>query len=109
MRAHVNVQDRAMSVPQGRSRLRVMLVSGVMCQRQAPDLMGRAADKGWSNHRGDRDREATVVARESKGGETTDATDANGEQGEGERKGRQLTDYITMNGNQRCSAERRGQ
>ena len=86
-----------------------MLVSGVVCQRRAPDLTGRAADKGWSNDRGDGDRETKVVARESEGGETTDATDANGERGEGERKGRQLTDYITMNGNQRCSAERRGQ
>ena len=41
-----------------------------------------------------------------RGGETTDA---NGEQGKGEQKGRQYTDIIVMNRYQRRSTKRRGQ
>ena len=56
-------------------------MSGAVCQRPAPDLKGREADYGGSNYRGDRDREAQAIARKSKGGEISDATDATGERG----------------------------
>ena len=35
MRAYVDVQDRAIRLPQGRSRLRVMPLSGAVCQQSA--------------------------------------------------------------------------
>ena len=79
LRAHVDVQDRAMRVPQGRSRLRVILMSGAVCQQRTPDLTGRDAE-----HRGNnRDGETQAVTGESEGGaaDATDAMDATGERG----------------------------
>ena len=58
-------------------------MSGAVCQRRAPDLMGQEADKGGRNPSGDGDVEAKAAARASEGGETIDATDANGEIREG--------------------------
>ena len=48
--------------------------------------MGREADGGVRNPRGDEDGEAEAAVRASKGGETTDATDMNMEQGERGKK-----------------------
>ena len=59
--------------------------------------MGRESDKGGGNPKVDCDREAKAAARAREGEETTDATDVNGERGEGEKKWRQEPDYIMMN------------
>ena len=64
-------------------------MSGAVCQRRAPDLTQREADKGGRNHVGDGNVEAQAAERASEGGENTDATDVNRERGEGESKGRQ--------------------
>ena len=58
-----------------------MLMSGVVCQRCVPDSTGRESDEEGRNHGGNGDGEAQAAAQESEGGETTDATDANGERG----------------------------
>ena len=87
IRAHVDVQDLVMWVPQGRSRLYVMSMSGAVWQHCAPDQTGRETERGGSNGY----REAQVAEGESKGGkttDTTDATDATTEGGDGEERGR---------------------
>ena len=79
MRAHIDVQDRTMQVPQGRLRLRVMPMSRVVCQRRTPDPTGRDAEHGGNNG----DRETHAAAGESEGGKAnaTDAAEATGERG----------------------------
>ena len=51
MRAPVVVQDHAMWLPSGGPQLRVLLVSGAVRQRCAPDLSGQAADDAGENSR----------------------------------------------------------
>ena len=73
MLAHVNVQDRAMRVPQGRSRLRVMPLSGAVCQqRAAPDLTGQDAEQG--GNRGEGDGETKAAGGKVKGGQPSHQT-----------------------------------
>ena len=79
MRAQIDMQDRAMWVLQGHLRLCVMSMSGVVCQRRAPDPTGQEADHGGGNG----DVEAQAAARESKGGTITDAADTIGVTTEG--------------------------
>ena len=84
MQAHVDVQDRAMRVPQGRSRLRVMPMSGAVCQRRTPDPTGQDAEHGGNNREG----ETQEAAGESEGG-TADAIDTTvltGEGGDGDMR-----------------------
>ena len=52
MRANVDVQDRAMRVPRGRSRLREMPVPGEVCQSRAPDSTGGDTDQGGHGGKG---------------------------------------------------------
>ena len=85
MRDHVDVQDRAMRVMQGRSHLHVLSMYGEVCQRRAPDLTVGAADDTGRTHRGDRDRETKEAARAHGGREEPDAC---GGRGEIERIGR---------------------
>ena len=88
MRAHVHVQYRAMQLPQGRSRLRVMPMSGAVCQQRTPDPTGRDAEQGGK--KGDGDGDTQAAAGESEGGtaNATDAVDATEEIGERERQGK---------------------
>ena len=60
MRANVDVQDHAMRVPQGRSRLCGIPVSGAVCQPHALYSSGRDADQG--GHRGKGDGEVQAAA-----------------------------------------------
>ena len=87
MQTHVDVQDHTMRVPQGRSRLRIMPVSGVVCQPRAPDLTGRDAEQG--GHGGKGGREAQAAAGENKGGTARQSNyvSVTGERGKGERQG----------------------
>ena len=55
MQAHVNVHDRAMQVPQGRSRLHVIPLSEAVCQQSALDLKGRHMEQGGNRGDGDWD------------------------------------------------------
>ena len=80
-------------------------MSGAMCQRHAPYLMGQSSDKEGINCRGDGDGEAKEASRAREG---KDATNANGEQGEGEGTGRHHTDNPTTNDDQRRCATRQG-
>ena len=73
MRANVDVQNRTMRVPQGRSRLCVMSIFGAVCHHRASDPTGQEAEHGGSN--GDGEAQAQAAAGESKGGKTIDATD----------------------------------
>ena len=57
------MQDRTILVPQGRSRLRVMPMSGAVCQQRAPDPTGQEAEHGGNNG----DGETQAVAREIEG------------------------------------------
>ena len=86
----------------------VMLMSGAVCQRRAPDPTGQEAEHGGGNG----DGKAQAVAGESEGGTTTDSadtTDATGEGGNREEKGRQGTAVHSTYEDQRHSAERSGQ
>ena len=69
MQANANLQDRAMRVPQGRSRLRDMPVSGAVCQPRTPDSTGRDAEQG--GHEGKGDGEVQETAEKSEGGTYT--------------------------------------
>ena len=84
MQAHVDVQERAMRVLQGRSHLHVMSMSREVCQQLTPDPMVQDAEHGGNNG----DGETQVPAGESKEGkaDATDAAEATGERGEGERQ-----------------------
>ena len=105
MRAHVDMQDRAMRVPQGRLRLCVMLMSGVVCQRHAPDLTGRDAEQRESIG----DGEAQALAGKSEGGtteDTADNTDATGEGCDKKERGRQGIAVYSTYEDKRHIAER---
>ena len=87
MRDNVDVQDRAMRVPQGRSRLRVMPVSGAVCQPHVTESTGGDAEQG--GHGGKGDREAQSAAGKNEGGTagTSNDVSATGESGKGGRQG----------------------
>ena len=69
MWAHVDVQDSAMRVPQGQLHLRIMLMSGAVCQRHDPDLTEQATDEARKAQGKDRYGEGKGAARTHKGGE----------------------------------------
>ena len=74
MRANVYVQDRALRVLQGCSRLHDMPMSGAMCQPRAPDLTGRDAEQG--GHWGKEAGEAQAAEGENEGGTAGTTYDA---------------------------------
>ena len=85
--AHVNVKNRAMQVPQGRSHLHVVLMSGAVYQRSTPDPTGRYAEHGGNNGEGEMQAAAGknegVIADATN---ATDAPDATGDRGERVRR-----------------------
>ena len=84
LRAHVDVQDRAMQVLQGRSRLRVMPVSGAVCQPRAPDSTGRNAEQGVNGGKGDREAQTTAGKSEVGTAGASNAASVTRESGKGE-------------------------
>ena len=88
MRANVNVQECAMRVRQGCSRLRYTPVPRAVCQPRAPDSTVRDTDQG--GHGGKGYGEAQEIAGKNEGGTggaTHDAS-ATGESGAWERRGK---------------------
>ena len=69
MRSHINVRDHAMRVLQAQPHLRVMLMTGAVYQRHAPDPMGRVTEDARKTQRRDRDGEGKGSARLHEGGE----------------------------------------
>ena len=102
MRAHVNVRDHAMKMPQRRSHLRVLPMSGAVCQRRAPDPTGQAADNAGKIHRGDGDMERKEAARAHEGGEDLGARRRRGER---ERNGPRPIHSPSSNGDQQSGAK----
>ena len=81
------MKDRAMRVPQECSRLRVVLMSGVVCRRSTPDRTGRYAEHEGNNGGGV--MQAAVGVNNGVTAYTTNATDsvdATRERGEGYRR-----------------------
>ena len=72
MRAYADVQDCAMRVPQGQPHLRVMSMSGVVCQRRAPYLTGRATYKARTTQVPDGYGDGKMASKTHEGGEYMD-------------------------------------
>ena len=98
MRVHVNVKDRTMRVTQGCSHLRVLPMSGAVCQYHAPDLTGRSANDVGITHREDGDRKTKEAAQAHGGREDTDTCRKRGER---ERIGWRQTHTPSKNSDQR--------
>ena len=85
MRANVDVQDRAMRVPQGCLRLRDMLVTGVVCQPRAPNSTGRDADQWVHGGKGDGEAQEAAGKNERGTGSATHDASVTGGNRAGER------------------------
>ena len=100
------MQDHVMRFSQGRSCLRVLPMSGAVCQCCAPDPRVRAADNAGRKHRGDGVGETKEAAQACEGREDLDACK---ESGEIERPRRRHNITPSTNDDQRRGATGRGQ
>ena len=67
MRAHIDVQDRAMQVPQCQPHLHVLPMYGAVCQRHARDPTRQATGDAGNTHRGAGDRKGKEASQAHKG------------------------------------------